>query len=184
MEEQGNRGTGEQERGHLGEEVLDLYLDGGLAREERTAVEAHLIGCVRCQGMLAEARELYAAFAAVPVEPLPIDLAPRVLRRVTPVARPQLRWLVAATLAAQALVALVVALWLAPPLVAEYLPAPVWAGVEWSVVGEWLPSSVEPLTFLAPLQWTLVVAGMAVLWVVGNRLILAGAARRAVEEAG
>jgi anti-sigma factor RsiW len=184
MEEQGNRGTGEQVRGHLGEEVLDLYLDGGLTPEESAAVEAHLSGCARCRGTLAEVRELYAAFAAVPVEPLPIDLAPRVLRRVTPVVRPQLRWLVAAILGAQALVALVLALWLAPPLIREYLPAPVWAGVEWSAVGEWLPPGVAPLAVLAPLQWALVVAGMAVIWLIGNRMILAGAARHAVEEAG
>ncbi|MFN8539312.1 MAG: hypothetical protein U0232_17775 [Thermomicrobiales bacterium] len=33
-------------------------------------------------GALAEARALYAAFAAVPVSLLPVDLAPRVLRRI------------------------------------------------------------------------------------------------------
>lgn len=170
--------------GHLGDEVIDEYLDGELTPEGRAALEAHLAECAGCRGALAEARALYAAFTAVPVEPLAVDLAPRVLRRIEPGVRARQRWLVAGMLAAQGLVALVLALWLAPLLVARYLPEAKWTGVEWSAVGGWLPSGGGALGVLGPLQWALVVVGMAVVCLVGNWLIVVGAGRRAVGEAG
>ena len=127
---------------------------------------------------------MYAAFAAVPVEPLPVDLAPRVLRRIEPGAQARQRGLVAGILAAQGVVALVLALWLVPPLVARYLPGVAWSGDGWSAVEGWLPSGGGALGVLGPVQWAGVVVGMAVVCLVGNWLIVAGVGRRAVGEAG
>jgi hypothetical protein len=175
---------GEGTMGHPADEVLDLYLDGGLTTAERAAVEAHLAGCARCGRALAEARALYAVFATVPAEPLPVDLAPRVLRRVSPAAGARRRWLVAGLLAAQALLATLLALWLAPLLVAEYLPAATWPGIAWPATDDLLPPGIGALGFLAPLQWALVVIGTAAVWLVGNWLIVARTGRRAAGEVG
>jgi anti-sigma factor RsiW len=170
--------------GHLGDEVVDAYVDGGLTPGERAAVEAHLAGCAGCRAALAGARELFAAFGAVPNEPLMVDLAPRVLRRIAPVAGARRRWLVAGVLAAQGAVALALALWLVPAIVAEYWPGAAWPGIEWSAVRGWLPAGGGALGVLGPLQWALAVVGMAVVWLIGNWLIVAGSGRRAAGEAG
>ena len=172
---------------HLSDELLDRYADDALTAQERAAAEAHLTVCDRCRRELAAVRGLFAAFAAVPTEPLLLDLAPRVVRRIAPQPQRRYGWLVAGVLAAQATLALALALWLLPSLAAETLPGLAWSGLDWSAAGlrGWLPPRVPPLAILAPLQWALVVAGMAIFWLVGNRLALAGAASfRRGEEMG
>ena len=172
---------------HLSDELLDRHADDALTAQERAVSEAHLAACDRCRRELATVCGLFAAFAAVPTEPLPLDLAPRVLRRIVPQPQRRYGWLVAGVLAAQATLALALALWLLPSFAADALSGLAWPGLDWSAAGlrGWLPPRVPPLAILAPLQWAVVVAGMAVLWLVGNRLVLAGAAaRRRGEEVG
>ncbi len=157
---------------HLSDELLDSYADGVLTPQERSAAEAHLAGCDRCRRELAALHELFATFAAVPTTPLPLDLAPRVLRRIAPQSQRRYRWLAVGLLIVQALLALVLALWLVPSNAVPGLP---WFGFGQPISGlrGWLPPRVPSLAMFAPLQWALVVAGMTIFWLVGNRLILA-----------
>ena len=160
---------------HLSDELLDRYADGVLTPQERSAAEAHLAGCDRCRRELAAMHDLFATFAAVPTTPLPLYLDPRVLRRIAPQHTPRYRWLAVGLLVVQALLALVLALWLVPSLAADAVPGLPWFGFGQPISGlrGWLPPRVPPLAIFAPLQWALVVAGMTIFWLVGNRLILA-----------
>lgn len=169
---------------HLGEVWVDRYLDGDVSAGERAAIEAHLVGCAACRGEVAAGRALFAAFRALPIAPVPVDLTPRVLRRVGPEGerRPGTRLrvgLLAGALAAQAIVALALALWVVPPLVQRASPVPLWGGFDPAAgLRGWLPPRLPPLAILAPLQWALLVAGLAVVWAVGTRLALAGGRAR------
>lgn len=71
---------------HLTSDLLDLYLDGRLDAQARAAAEIHLATCVHCREEVAALRYLFQDLAALPPEPLPIDLAPLVLARIAPAA--------------------------------------------------------------------------------------------------
>lgn len=167
---------------HLDDERLDAYLDGTLTDEQVTATEAHLAVCAACRRELAALRELVATFPAVPTAPLTVDLTPRVLRRVGPEAQRRRRWLVAGLLLAQATLTALLVSWLILPRIGGPLPIPAWLGLDGATQGvrAWLTPGLPPATLLAPAHWGLLVAGIALLWLCANRLILA----RRDEEAG
>lgn len=50
------------------QELLPWYVANNLDAEERTAIEAHLAGCVRCKTELSVERELKSAVAAMPLD--------------------------------------------------------------------------------------------------------------------
>lgn len=164
---------------HLSEESLDLYLDRGLAPGEREVVEAHLAGCADCRERLGALAGLYGAFAALPAEPLPVDLTAGVMARIAPRRAGQGR-LVEAVLAVQAALAALLAFWFvaqpAERMALAWLGERVgignlplaWAG--WRVP-EW-PATVGLPLSLAPAQWSLVALAGAVVWAVVNRALL------------
>lgn len=164
--------------GHLDDELLDRYADGALSAEERAAAEAHLAACDRCRGELAEMRGLIATFRAVPAEPLPIDLAPRVLARVGPGRREARRRALVGLLVAQAALTVLLAAWVVPAL--RPIASP-WVGFDpplAELAAALIPPRLAPLAWFGSAQAALAVAALAALWLIGNRLVLAGAAAR------
>jgi anti-sigma factor RsiW len=61
---------------------LSALLDGELGAGPLARVEAHLAGCARCRGRLAELRAVDLALAALPERAAPADLAERLARRL------------------------------------------------------------------------------------------------------
>ena len=183
---------------HLSSQTLDLYLDDELAAGERRAVESHLEACAHCRGRLAGLRELFVALDTLQSESIPVDLAPRVLERVSSRAR---LWVAGAAiltiLAAQVGVTALLVLWPVWPV------WPVWPGPgDWfahalSIVSgtqsQGSPGPLAPDSLLAgaqgwlgnianqgaglleridPVQWWVALAVGAILWLVGNRLLI------------
>ena len=168
---------------HLGEEFLDRYLDHDLAPEERALADRHLAGCAVCRADLAALEGLYGALDALPAEPLPIDLTPRVLDRITARSQRRRRWLVEALLVAQLALTLALAAWLVP-LLGPRLPAVPWPALDFAVLSparlvaplsDLLPSGDSAVS-AAPLPLALVAVATLALWLAGNRLALAGVA--------
>ncbi len=62
---------------------LSDYLDGELSDAERTAVEAHLSGCLECSKTLASLRRLVAEASSLTPMPPQNDLWPGVAARIT-----------------------------------------------------------------------------------------------------
>ncbi|HYC49699.1 MAG TPA: zf-HC2 domain-containing protein [Gemmatimonadaceae bacterium] len=50
---------------HLDEGTIHAWLDGALTDEQSTAIEAHIVACESCAGMVAEARGIMAAASRV-----------------------------------------------------------------------------------------------------------------------
>lgn len=174
---------------HLPSEVFDLYLDDRLDPSERAAVEAHLAGCSDCSGKLEALRTLASHLDALPLEPLPMDLTPLVLRRIAPAPPPLLHLLHrlgAALLVAEVFAVAALGFWLGaqPTTSTMDLPSvidPTSLLVGW--LGPLMVGTIPPLDDLvgafsvasfAPTtaDWLplLVVVGAA--WLLGNRLLL------------
>jgi anti-sigma factor RsiW len=69
------------------EDLRDLfspYLDGQLTAAEADRLAAHVRTCPSCQEQLAALRFTSGLVSALPQAPLPADLAPRVVARVSP----------------------------------------------------------------------------------------------------
>lgn len=169
---------------HPSDDLLDRYLDHDLAPEERASMERHLADCVACRDTLAALAGLFGALEALPAEPLPVDLTPRVLARIA--SHPQRRrlWLVEVLLIAQVASTLALAAWLLPHL-GLYLSAVPWPPLDPDLVSpvrlaaplaDLLPDGAVTLAAIAPLPLALVVVLLLALWLVGNRLALGGAA--------
>lgn len=177
---------------HLSSNTLDLYLDDRLDPPARAAAHAHLAGCERCRAELDALREVFLALETLEPEPIPVDLSARVLERIAPVAaRPARRPYVAALLVVQVALTLLLALWLGPPPID-------WAGLDRLVVpGQavlspvWLAAYApdfqavidlvgrlrvlpNPLAAIAPEQWLYLIVAAGIIWLAGNRLLLAG----------
>jgi anti-sigma factor RsiW len=182
---------------HLGAETLDLYLDDELDPAARAAADAHLADCVHCREELTVLRGLYGALDALPPERLPADLTAPVLARLAPARR---AWgaLPVALLGAQVVLTGLLAAWLAPSLAGRTLlrlpglPGPATLGPV-TALPDWLAARAAEvgaplgtLTFatadlvagVAPARWALVIALAGVVWLVGNRVLLARPARQ------
>lgn len=176
---------------HLSDETLNEYLDNALAAADLSEGESHLAVCPECAGRLTELRILLAELDLLPERTLEIDLVPRVLSRLPESVLPRsVRWLAAAQILA-AIIAVVIA-W---PLVAAVFPAgiiPPLPSLNESLVSLslWI-STVGTFQIPTPLfdvpsfsldipSTTLVIAvlGMLFLWLLSNGLLLIPRSRR------
>ena len=176
---------------HLTDEQLNEYVDHESA--ERVQIEAHLSACDECAARLTALQALFAEIESLPELQLTHSLAARFVSTKlnasapTPsLTVPQLpRWLtLTATLqAAVALVALV----LAAPFIKNLLPAvqtPSLTDVFLQLQSQWtnwvdllstfrLPTLPQlPVLEVSSLVITLTLAGVSMLWLVGNGLLL------------
>ena len=172
---------------HLTDHVTDVQLNEYLDHEsaEREQIETHISSCADCAARLTALQALFAEIESLPELPLTHDLA----ARFTPTPSlpvPQLpRWLtLTATLqAALALFTVVIA----APFITELLPAvqtPSFADVLIQIQSQWLtwldllstfqlPTLPQlPVIEISNLMITLTLAGISMLWLIGNGLLL------------
>jgi hypothetical protein len=183
---------------HLTDELLNEYLDEALEAEARARAASHLAGCAECAARLATLRALFTTLDALPEVPLDRDLSAAVvarLPRATPEWRPAIHWLIVA----QAVAAVLLLAFAAPVIIGNLAPAGVsvpgqriaqftldlLAGLQaqWqSLLGTlaWLSTQglagvravTEPLTEASTVLPGGVAAGLAVLWLAGNGVLL------------
>jgi len=167
---------------HLTEEQLNEYLDE--ATIERAQIEAHLSSCNECAARLSTLQNVFAELDSLPELELTRDLAvPFILRPSLPAQLPKFLTLTAFLQAAVALVALIVAV----PFVSALLPQielPSFTKLFFHIQTQWTVWLDQLSTFNLPtfqpinlptlemssLLFTL--AGVSVLWILGNGLLL------------
>lgn len=170
---------------HLSFEALNLYIDAQLGAAERAAADAHLAGCAECQAALARLERTLGALAGLPPVRIPVDLSAAVLAQVRP--RRQGRLVAWALLAAQlgATLALLIVLgphMLAPLGAGTLAPAGLWRMPLAGIARLDLPPGV-PLAGMSMAGLALIFGGAAIIWLVGNRLLLGAARDHAIQEA-
>ncbi|MGB8645892.1 MAG: zf-HC2 domain-containing protein [Anaerolineae bacterium] len=113
---------------HLEPDEIHLYLDDQLDAHARRRIQEHLADCVECRETLGRWQALLDALAPIPAEPIPLDLTPRVLARIShPTRTPRIRSPMAGlVLACQFAFALLLAVWLAPMLPGALGALPSW----------------------------------------------------------
>jgi len=167
---------------HLTDEQINEYLDN--ESSERVQIESHRASCDECAARLTALQTLFTELDSLPELELTHSIAARFI--TTPSLTPQLpRWLTltASLQAALALIALLVT----APFVANLLPAikaPSFTDVFVQIRSQWMawldrlsqiqtPTLPEiPVIELSSLVITLTLAGVSMLWVVGNGLLL------------
>ena len=169
---------------HLTDVQLNEYLDNESA--ENAQIETHLSSCDECAAHFTALKTLFAEIESLPELELSHSLAARITLRATPSRPAQLpRWLtLTATL--QAAVALIT-LFIAAPFISNLMPlvqlpsltdAFIQTQKQWA---GWLNllSTFQLLTLPHPpvlegssLVITLTLAGVSMLWLVGNGLLL------------
>src|SRR5512147_2713674 len=75
-------------------EHISAYLDNALEDKERASVEAHLKGCARCAGALADMQTLQQAFSTAERFKAPYGFSTRVLARAAESDRKKAPWFV------------------------------------------------------------------------------------------
>jgi anti-sigma factor RsiW len=166
---------------HLTDETLNEYLDDELTN--RVEIEQHLSRCADCAARLTALQALFNEIESLPELALSKPLAAPFTRREAGFVLPH--WLkLTATL--QAAVVLVIII-LTAPFIAELLPTiqtPSLADTLLQLQSQWtawlallsafqLPTSPTfPTPEISSLVLTLILAGVSVLWLVGNGLLL------------
>lgn len=167
---------------HLTDDQLNEYLDE--ATTERVQIEAHLSSCDECAARLSTLQNLFTELDSLPELELTRELAaPFTLRPSLPAQLPKFLTLTAFLQAAVALAALIIAI----PFVSALLPQiepPSFTKIFFQIQSQWtvwldqlstlaLPT-FQPInlpTFeMSSLLFTL--AGVSVLWILGNGLLL------------
>ena len=167
---------------HLTEEQLNEYLDEPTT--ERAQIEAHLSSCDECAARLSTLQNLFTELDSLPELELTRELAaPFTLRPGLPAQLPKFLTLTAFLQTAIALVALIVAV----PFVSALLPQielPSFTKLFFQIQTQWtiwldqlstlnLPT-FQPMNLpafeMSSLLFTL--AGVSVLWILGNGLLL------------
>jgi hypothetical protein len=166
---------------HLTSEQLNEYLDE--ATTERVQIEAHLSLCDECAARLSTLQNLFTELDSLPELELTRNLAaPFIPRPSLPAQLPKFLTLTAFLQAAVAIVAAVIAV----PFMVSLLPVfkmPSYATMFIKLQSQWValldPLSTfhfQPVTFNLPTfemsSLLLTLAGVSVLWILGNGLLL------------
>jgi anti-sigma factor RsiW len=171
---------------HISDELLNEYLDNAL--QDRAPVDSHLSSCDECAARLTALRDLFAELESLPELALSRDLAAPITRRLGG-SNAFPRWLpLTVTLqAAFALVALVIAAPFVMQFLSPYLAtaqSPSFTDLLVQLQSEWtawldilsqiqMPTLPEiPFVEVSSLAITLTLAGVSMLWLVGNGLLL------------
>jgi len=175
---------------HISDVQLNEYLDNESA--ERTQIESHLSSCDECAARLSALKTLFAEIESLPELELTHSIAARLMP--TPNLPPQLPTWLTLTTTLQAALALVTVI-LAAPFIANLLPAiekPSLTDIFLEMQSQWiawlnalstlrldsgqafqLPSLPEiPVLEFSSLFIALTLAGVSMLWLVGNGLLL------------
>ena len=168
---------------HLTDDQLNEYLDHETT--ERTQIETHLVSCDECAARLTALKTLFAEIEALPE----LELTHSVAARFTPTPSlpvPQLPTWLTLTATLQAALALVAAI-LAAPFITKLMPVvhtPSLTEIFLQLQTQWtawldtlstfrLPTLPQlPVLELPSLFLALTLAGVSMLWLVGNGLLL------------
>ena len=167
---------------HLTDHQLNEYLDHETT--ERVQIETHLASCDECAARLTALKTLFAAIESLPELELTHSLAARFTP--TPGLPPQLPHWLTLTATLQATLALITVI-LAAPFIANLFPTietPSLSDVFLQLQSQWtawldllatfqLPTLPQiPTLEISSLILTLTLAGVSMLWLVGNGLLL------------
>jgi anti-sigma factor RsiW len=169
-------------------DLVNQYLDGALSPAERADFVRHLATCPACQAELAQSQALFRLIEGLEEAPVPLDLKAEVLaglprHRLWPAGR----WILLVQAAATVLL-----FWIALPRLAMWYEAlrawmaPGWLSsaatglIAWPAAAwqRWQPAwGVDSIDWpqgwgLTPLQAVLLVAALAGMWWLSNRLLL------------
>jgi len=167
---------------HLTDVQLNEYLDNETA--ERAQIELHISSCDECAARLTTLQDLFSEIESLPELALSRNFAAPFTRTSSlPAQLPRWLTLTATLQAALALVAIMVA----APFIANLLPsieAPSFTDFFVQIQSQWtawldilsqlqMPTLPEiPVVELSSLVITLTLAGVSMLWLVGNGLLL------------
>jgi anti-sigma factor RsiW len=168
---------------HISDVQLNEYLDNN-ETTERAFIEAHLSSCGECTARLTALQAVFTEIESLPELELPHSIAARFTP--PPSLTPQLpRWLtLTATL--QAAFAVIAIIFISP-LIVNFLPAvqtPSIADVTLQLQSQWMAmldgfSNIQmptlpqlPVLEISSLVLALTLAGVSILWLVGNGLLL------------
>ena len=167
---------------HISDVQLNEYLDNESA--ERTQIETHLSSCDECAARFTALKTLFTEIASLPELELTHSIAARLAP--TPSLQPQLPTWLTLTATLQAALALLTVI-MAAPFITELLPAvqtPSFADVLIQIQSQWLtwldllstfqlPTLPQlPVIEISNLMITLTLAGISMLWLIGNGLLL------------
>ncbi len=167
---------------HLTDDQLNEYLDHETS--ERVQIETHLAACAECAARLTALQTLFAEIEALPELTLSHDFAARFAP--TPSLPPQLPHWLTLTATLQAALALITVI-LAAPFITKLMPVvqtpslteiflqlqAQWTSLFDSFTNYQLPSLPQlPPLEISSLVLTLTLAGVSMLWLVGNGLLL------------
>jgi len=172
---------------HLTDELLNEYLDNELA--DSTQVETHLAECADCVGRLAAFQALFTELDSLPEVTLSKSLAAPFTRgsSLPPAALPRSLRLTVTLQAALAIIAIVFAAPFVMEFVSPYIVAvqmPSFTEIFFQGQSQWLawldtisqfqtPTMPEiPVVEMSSLVIALTLAGISMLWLVGNGLLL------------
>ena len=176
---------------HLTDEQLNEYLDH--ESSDREQIEIHLSACDECAARFSALKTLFAEIESLPEMTLSHSIAARIIQTPSlPV--PQLPTWLTLTATLQAVIGLITLI-LAAPFVSNILPAiemPSYTAIFSQIQAQWsrwlalfvtlrlnseqafqLPSLPHfPVLEVSSLVLTLTLAGVSMLWLVGNGLLL------------
>ncbi|MBC7878918.1 MAG: hypothetical protein H7Y59_17230 [Anaerolineales bacterium] len=166
---------------HLTDNQLNEYLDE--ATNERAQIESHLSSCDECAARLSTLQSLFVEIESLPEQALTRNLAaPFTLRPSLPV--PQLPTFLTLTVILQAAIALIVLI-IAAPFVIQLIPAiemPSLPNIFSQLQSQWTSwldilstfqvPSIPEIPILEMSSLAFVLAGVSVLWILGNGLLL------------
>jgi anti-sigma factor RsiW len=158
---------------HLSTEILNAMFDQQLAPTARADAQTHLAACAECRAELAALERVAGTLASLTPEPLPADLAPRVLAQIEPTRRV---WWMDALLVAETAVAVVLMMWLGEMLAPlfDLLPdfgAALLASQQF-VLDVLNAINGEPLQLIALTEWLTICATAIIAWLIANRLLI------------
>jgi anti-sigma factor RsiW len=158
---------------HLSFEILNALLDQQLAPRAREDAQAHLAACADCRGELAALERVSTALTSLAPEPLPADLAPRVLAQIEPAQR---MWWMDALIVAQTAAAIALAVWLGETLVPLLDPLPDFGAAllafQQVIIDALNAINIEPLQGIALTEWLMISAAAVAAWLIANRLLI------------
>lgn len=183
-------------RDHLSDEDLQSYLDGELGEAPARWASAHLEMCADCRERAGTLEGVIEALSRLSDVPWQGDLAPGVLNRIHSAAAPRRRW--PWLVGAQGLAAAALAVWAGQATAAEWvgyaagrLQAPpawllevlAWARTAgeavWGEAAAWVEFTAQSLASVPAAPWAVslsasptLLAGLLVLWLAGNSLLL------------
>ena len=173
---------------HPEESVLHTYLDRALEPGPRAELEAHLGSCRSCTRDLERLRQLFSAIEGLPEERLARDLAPAILKALSPLPRWVPSLAIGEVLGALGIVgAMVLGLGTSEVLVGlsaasgriltELEATSSQVSLGWDGALEWLGSlnslsGIQLPELASAGMWATIAIGALILWFIGNGLVL------------